>query len=131
MTTTPKTYKALVAEHIECAATRLGLTRQQTAERLGLPKGNYVSMLVNPDNPTLLSPARIPALTKLCGLSAKDVLVLVHRRIADHPDQPLQLGMDMFKLMLQSTVAVVDGNRKARATRPSGTAGAAGAGHGC
>jgi hypothetical protein len=129
MTVTARlTYKTLVARYLESAATTHGYTRQRLAEELGLKKGNYISMLVSPDYPTtLLSPCRIPALARLCGLSATERLELLHRRVEDHPDNPLQLNREVFRLLLASTVEAVDAIRKAK----SSSASSAGAAHGC
>jgi transcriptional regulator with XRE-family HTH domain len=123
MPSTSATYKTRVAEHLESAASRYGLTQQQLAERLGLKKGNYVSMLANPATKDQLSLSRLPALAKLCGLTPAECLALVYRRIADHPDQPVQLDVDVFKLVLTCTVAVVDAKRAAGAAIGAGAPG--------
>lgn len=120
MTTTRKTYKTLVADYIEAAVARHNLTRQEVAERLELKKRNYISMLLNPDDPSLLSPMRIPALARLCGLTAKQSLALLHRRVADHPERPVRLSLEVFELLVASSMVVMATRSAAKVAAAAG-----------
>lgn len=118
-----KTYKELVTEHLQRAADT-GLTRQQIADKLGLRRGNYVTMLMSPRYPTaMLSPCRIPALSRLCGLTALERLQLLYRRIVEFPNAAVQLSAEMLRMVMASTVEEVERRRLAR--------GVVGRGHGC
>jgi hypothetical protein len=112
MRTTP-TYKQLVAAHLQDAADRHGYTRQQLAEAFGLANGNFISMVMSPKSPALMPVSHLPALARLCRLSARQRLQLMHRRVVDHPERPLHLTTELFHQVLASTVELLDARRHA------------------
>lgn len=72
-------YRELVASHLQTLRDH-GLTNQQIADKLGLAKGNYVSMLINTEETgTVLALKRLPALTNACGLNDYEALLLVFK----------------------------------------------------
>lgn len=61
-------YRELVVQHLQTLRDR-GLTNQQIADKLGLAKGNYVSMLMKlEESGTVLALKRLPDLVDVCGL---------------------------------------------------------------
>lgn len=72
-------YRELVASHLQTMRAG-GLTNQQIADKLGLGKGNYVSMLMNmAEAGTVLALRRLPALAEACGLNDYEALLLVFK----------------------------------------------------
>lgn len=88
------TYRELIAQHLRTLKDK-GMTNQEVADKLGLGKGNYVSMLMNPVGvETPLALKRLPALTKLCGLTPYQAALLVVKRAQCHPDSATELCLE-------------------------------------
>jgi hypothetical protein len=116
-------YKEMVTGHLESAADA-GMTRQEIARKLGLRSGNYVSMLMSSAYPTaLLAPTRVPALARLCGLTAIQRLALFCGRVKDHPANPMVLDVETFDYLLHTAVKALEEHR-------AGAVGGKGALHG-
>lgn len=104
------TYKQLVAGYLQRAADS-GLSRREIASRLGLRHGNYISMLMSPSDPAMLSPSRIPALSRLCGLTPLEQLQLVNRRVVDFPDAAVQLSTELLRMVMTATALELERRR--------------------
>jgi hypothetical protein len=69
-------YRELVVQHLQTLRVR-GLTNQQIADKLGLAKGNYVSMLMKlEESGTVLALKRLPDLQDSCGFNDYEALRL-------------------------------------------------------
>jgi transcriptional regulator with XRE-family HTH domain len=96
-------YNELIAEYLGQLKERSGLTTQQTAEKMGLKKGNFLSMHMQPNHrhsPMSLKRAR--QLAMAAGLKPRQCARLILARAKFHPDSATELDKDTLEWVLKS-----------------------------
>ena len=97
------TFNQLVAEYLHQAKVREGLTNEQLARRIGLDKGNYISMLMTkPATQSPMSLKRVRHLATAMGLKPRQCARLVLARSRNHPDSATALDKETLTWVLRS-----------------------------
>lgn len=112
--TTP-TFNELIAQHLHAAKIANDLTNAEMAARLGLERGNYISMLIrHPNEQSPLPLKRLCALAESFDLSVEDSARLLLLRAKHHPDAPTALDLPTLGWVHRTLTAA-----QARSCRPA------------
>lgn len=99
------------------------MTHQEIAEALGLPKGNVVTMHLDPlDDISPFPLKRLPALARLCGLDAMQSLRLVNLRATHHPKSATQFDYATMAWLMRLTTEGLMLRKAAKGPAPLGVA---------
>ncbi|MCC5611438.1 hypothetical protein LC612_33030 [Nostoc sp. CHAB 5834] len=98
----PITYKELVRSHIQNVLEK-GVTQRDLAVKLGLNEQsrNFISMVLSDAYPEQLLPiGRLPALSRVCGLTCHESLQLVKALVNSRAKKGVQLDSAVLEWML-------------------------------